>query len=388
MGGYLMRKKTIILLSLVILFSLSGYAGSKGSEGAGIKIKGKEVLFARDIGRGGSIYLKRWCGNSGLVYRIYDTDDAEMLNFQTGKRTPIKVGPHDVLLNCSADGKKLFYLPAEERPSSSEFDPGGYGWYRDTVDMYMYDTVTGEKTLVASITEPVSYDAISPDGTKILLGERHGLASKTGAPGLEGVWFTEKWDLSRATWFPDSSGVLGYGGEHAGIICIEIFGEEGWARCFDIVDMEGSSDEPRADRENRVYFLYVEFDIMTELETNFLHRCDLRDRELSCERIIKDHNVMPTYGFLPDGDIVFQSYDDDPECIRRITPGQETARCEIYPQSGGSVYEHIGLTGVSPDGRWLVFNRYNTREWIEREDDGASLWQGQNDLFVIDLMEE
>lgn len=367
------------------LLALNGCASSLVSANTLTKIEGKkEILVARDIGRGGEIYLIRWCGNNGLAYRIVDTDDAEMLDFQTGKRTPIDIGPHDILLNCTPDGKKLFYLPSETDPD------GGYGWYGETVEMYRYDMETSEKTFVASVKEPISYDAVSPDGTKILLGERHRLASKIGAPEMEGVWFTEKWDPSEATWFPDSSGVLAYGGEHAGIICIEIFGKDGWAKCFNIVDMEGSSDAPRADRKNRVYFLYVEFDIMTELERMFLHRCDLRNRELLCERIIKNHNVMPTYGFLPDGDIVFQDYDDAlTNCILRITPGQKTARCEIYPQYGDSVYDRVSLRGVSPNGRWLVFDRYTTKGWKKRTDGmGSDLWQGQMDMFVIDLLNE
>ncbi|MFQ5441941.1 MAG: hypothetical protein ACE5EB_04365 [Thermodesulfobacteriota bacterium] len=378
------------LLFLVIII-LSGCAGlNPAHERTHIKIKGKkEILVAKDIGKGGEIYPPRWCGNNGMAYRIVANDEVEMLDFQTGKRTPINIGPRDILLNCSPDGRKLFYLPVQERLPAGESDPGGYGWFGATVDMYMYDTVTGEKSLVASIKDPVQYDAISPDGTKILLGARHRLVIKKGAPDLKSVWFTKEWKPVGMRWFPDSSGVLGYGGESTGTICIEIFGEDGRARCFEIKDGNYGTDAPRADMKKRVYFLSVDFDSMTELRKRYLHRCEIKEMELSCERIIKDYNVMPAYGVLSDGDIIFQAYDDDANCIRRITPGRDTARCEITPRYGESVYRSIGLQGLSPDGRWLVFERDNWTGWKKRADGmGSDLWQGQMDLFVIDFMEE
>lgn len=368
-----------------LLAVLNGCAGLKQTQDTPYKIQNKkEILVARDIGRGGAIYLIRWCGKSGLVYRIVETREVELLDFRTGKRTPVDIDMQETHLNCTPDGKKLFYLPDEKRTS----DDGSVEWYRGSGDMYMYDTVTGEKTFVARTRGSGSYDAVSPDGTKILLGARHELASYSGAPGMEGVWFTEEWKPTEAAWFPDSSGVLAYGTHRGDQICIEIFGEDGWAKCFNMVDIDSSTHEPRADSKNRVYFLDVEFDFMTEWETNYLHRCDLRDGELSCERIIKDHDVFPTYGFLPDGDIVFGEYKKG-DCIRRITPGQETSRCEIYPRYGESVYRNVSLRGISPGGQWLVFSRSNSKGWKKRADGmGSDLWQGQIDMFVIDLMEE
>jgi len=392
-GSYKNRISTITLpLCTALLFIfLTGCASLKTAPPKTfIEIKGKkEVLVAKDIGRGGEIYRQRWCGNNGMVYRLVDTEDAEVLNFETGKRTPVNIRQNDIFLNCSADGRKVFYLPAEQMPSTGERDPGGYGWFRETVDMYMYDIVTGEKKLVAKIKDPIPYDAISPDGKKILMGARHRLVYRTGAPELKSVWFTENRKPVGTTWFPDSSGVLGYGGGSSGIICIEIFGEDGWAKCFEMKDGNYGTDAPRADMKKRVYFLSVDFDIMTELTENYLHRCEIKKRDLSCKRISKDYNVMPTYGVLPDGDIIFQAYDDDDECLRRITPGQDVARCEITPSYGESVYKSIFLLGLSPDGRWLVFTRSNWTGWKARANGmGTDLWQGQMDMFVIDLKEE
>ncbi len=158
-----------------------------------------------------------------------------------------------------------------------------------------------------------------------------------------------------------------------------------WSKFFCTLNLYTPS--PRADMKKRVYFLVSDMDLMTESVTNYLHRCEIKEKELSCERIIKNYNVMPTYGVLSGGDIIFQAYDD--ECLRRITPGQDVARCEITPRYGDSVYRSIGLQGLSPDGRWLVFTRSNWTGWKARADGmGSDLWQGQMDMFVIDLKKE
>jgi hypothetical protein len=52
----------------------------------------------------------------------------------------------------------------------------------------------------------------------------------------------------------------------------------------------------------------------------------------------------------------------------------------IYQQYGDVVYDTVYLTGVSPDGGWLVFERSNR---LTKKPDGTFRWQV--DLFVIDL---
>lgn len=382
---------TLLLCTALLFIFLTGCAGlNPAHERTHIKIKGKqEILVAKNIGRGGEIYRQRWCGNSGMVYRLVDTEDVEVLDFETGKRTPVNIGHNDILLNCSADGRKVFYLPAEKNQWIDERDPVSNRWYTETGAIYMYDIGTDKKNLIANIKDPKQYDAISPDGKKIFLGARHSLVGNKGASELKILWFTEEWNLFRVTWFSDSSGVLGFGVGASEGICVERFGKDGWAKCFEIKDGNYGTVAPRVDMENRVYFLVSDMDVMTESVTNYLHRCEIKERELSCERIIKDYNVMPTYGVLSDGDIIFQDYDGYGDCILRITPGRDVARCEITPRYGESVYGKVSLQGLSPDGRWLVFDRYTTREWRERADGmGSDLWQGQMDMFVIDLMEE
>jgi hypothetical protein len=377
-----MNKSGFLLLFLVILFSLSGLeVESPAAEGTAVKIKGKkEILVARDVGRGGGIYSLRWCGKRGLIYRLDNTSEVESIDFLSKERTKIVLNRYDTLLNCTPDGKRVLYLDEDSVRSDEEIEgpktelvPGVFGWLGHTVDMYMYDIVTDKRALVASIRSETPYDALSPDGSKVLLGERHRLAVKAAAAQWEGIWFTKGWKPYEAAWFPDSSGVLTYGEKYSNIICVEFFGKDGWARCFDLaLDTEAF----KGDRGKRFYFLGKS----PQSGKNNLHRCDIRDGEIFCERILEGYNVKPSFGFLPGGDIVFQDYDEYDECIRRVGQGRDNARCIIYPRYGDSVYDKVSLLGVSPDGRWLVFDRYNRIT----EPDGES-FRWRVDLFVIDL---
>ena len=165
-------------------------------------------------------------------------------------------------------------------------------------------------------------------------------------------------------------------------ICVEKFGEDGWAECFNEYDR---CDEFKVGRDNRIY--YLERDApLDELYHIRLHQCDINDRKLECKRILKGFDdVLPSYGFLPDGDIVF--YDRyQGECIRRATPGQGNARCVITPEFGGVVYDSVSLRGISPDGRWLAFTRSNReRRKIKAGHYGQDDYLWRPDLFVIEL---
>ena len=376
-----MKKKSLLLFFVIAFSSLCGCAGL-GQGQAGTVAFGKETLIARDLGGGDEVYYTRWCGNTGLVYRRVNAG-IEYVDIRSKERIKINLEGTNTFLNCTSDGEKLLYYDRQSRRVDEEIEnpvelaPGVFGWLEDTNDIYIYEVRTGKKTLVATTRNSAEYDALSPDGTKILLGKKHRLASKKGVPEWEGVWFTKEWTSAGAKWFSDSSGVLTYGQLYDDIICVEKFGKDGWAECF---KLDSSSDAVKVGRDNRIYYLAMDAPIY-ELYHLHLQRCDVREEGLHCERILKGFDdVMPSYDFLPDGDIIFVDYERD-ECIRRATPGQDNARCVITPEFGGAVYDNISLTAVSPDGRWLAFERYN-RGKRKTNDDG---YHWILDLFVIEL---
>ena len=377
-----MNRKYLLLFFVIVFSSLCGCAGLKQVQ-AGTSTPGTETLVARDLGGGDEVYYTRWCGNTGLIYRRVNAG-IEFVDIRTRERIKINLGDsNDTFLNCTSDGEKLLYYDRKSRRVDEEIEdpvelaPGVFGWLEDTEDIYIYEVRTGKKTLVATTRNSAEYDALSPDESKILLGKKHRLASKKGVPEWEGVWFTRNWYPTGAKWFFDSSGVISYGQLYNNIICVEKFGEDGWAECF---KMNSESEAIKVGRDNRIYYLAMDAPIY-ELYHLHLYQCDTEYKNLKCRRILKGFDdVLSSYDFLPNGDIIFYDRERD-ECIRRATPGQGNARCVITPEFGGAVYDNISLTAVSPDGRWLAFERYN-RGKRKTNDDG---YHWILDLFVIEL---
>ena len=382
-----MNRKYLLLFFVIVFSSLCGFAGLKQVQ-AGTSTPGTETLVARDLGVGDNVYYTRWCGNTGLVYRRVNAG-IEFVDIRSRERIKINLGDsNDTFLNCTSDGEKLLYYDYqslrldEDIEDPDEFGPGNFGRHQYTEDIYAYEIRTGKKTLVATTRNSGNYDALSPDGSKILLGRKHGLSSKKSAPEWEGVWFTKNWDPIQAKWFFDSSGVVTHINTMDHSICVEKFGEDGWAECFNEYNR---CDEFKVGRDNRIYYLDRDAPL-DELYHIRLHQCDIKDRKLKCKRILKGFDdVLSSYGFLPDGDIVF--YDRyQGECIRRATPGQGNARCVITPEFGGVVYDSVSLKGISPDGRWLAFTRSNReRRKIKAGHYGQDDYLWRPDLFVIEL---
>lgn len=345
------------LLCIFFLLALDGHGAEKGdSKSSSARIDaGKEILVARDIGNGDVIFDWRWCGNNGLLYRG-DNVGVEVLDIPGRKRTRMPLNREDTLLNCTPDGKRVLYMDAKSHYADDNKT-------KDLVEMYAYDIASGEKALVARVRSWATYDAISPDGKKVLLGQRNRLAEQV-AMEWEGIWYTEKWHPIKGEWFPDSTGVVAFGDGYSNSMCVEVFGKDGWAGCFDLM---GNATVFRPDRGEDIYVLEENW---IDAGYRHLHRCGIRDRELYCERVLKEYDdITPFFGILADGGIVFQDNNDN-DCIRRSSPGAEDARCMAYPRYGDVEYEGLGLIGVSPDGRWVVFYRYGDKE--------------RRDLFVID----
>ena len=384
-----MKRKVGFSLALALIFLLANCAAvPRAEEGAAAGIKGKkEILVARDIDRGGEgFYSLKFCGSSRLLFRSRNSG-VGLIDLRTKDRIKLDLTLSDALLNCTPDGRWLLYIDAKsertdeeiEEENKIEFFPGVYGWLESTYDMYAYDTITDKKTLIASIRTRTEYDVLSPDGTKVLLGERHALADgkwEEGMPQWEEVWFTKRWKSYDATWFRDSTGVITYGEEYSNILCIEFFGPDGWSGCF---EQEDSTDMLKTDGEGRLYYL----EGGPHAPRLYLNQCEVKDRELKCKRILEDYYVNHFFNFLSNGDIIFQEHGLPDNCIRRATPGGKEAPCVLTTQYGDVKYDGVGLDGVSPDGRWLVFKRYNST----RVPGGASVdWQF--DLFVIDLKDD
>ena len=228
----------IILPSL--FYGCAGTGSKVGSSGI-MLIKGTERLVAKGYSRSGdNFFILKWCGNDGLLFRS-EIFQVGIIDIKTGKRRPLELTLSDDLLNCTPDGKKLFYMDYSSKRDGDktkktdiELAPGVFLWRGGSVkDMYLYDIETHKKTLVASVHNFTGGEPLSPDGKKILLGNRHRLTiKKDGFEEWETVWFAREMNQSRAIWFPDSSGVVSGGTIYADTLCVEFFGKDGWDRCF------------------------------------------------------------------------------------------------------------------------------------------------------------
>ena len=376
------RAVGVFILGVAFLFfALNGYAGEKQAKDRVIKTGfGKERLVIRDIGRGADISLPRWCGNNALLFRG-DNIGIEMIDFAKNKRVQISAGRGDMPLNCSSDGKWALYLDTKTfRTDSGDVSledehVKGHELPGYTLYIYGHETATGKKERVAAVSTEGSYDALSHDGSRILLGPGHDYAMGSQVPEWQGVWFTNDWEPYGAKWFQDSSGVV-FSRHNPNRICVEFFGKDGWARCFELgPEYKTNVVLQTVDGENRIYFTAGEVNDPAIDGRYFLYRCDIKGRELVCKKIL-ERDRLHRLSFLPDGDMVFEGDD----CILRLSPGQTHAECVVDKRYSYGRYQNIALYGVSPDGRWLVFDRSKV---IETQNGEFSHWQ--SDLFVIEL---
>lgn len=369
------------IISVVFFYGCAG-TGIKLDE-TEIKIKGrKEILVASKYDRGGdSFFTLKWCGNTGLIFRS-EKLGVGLIDMKTGEKTVLNLTLSDTLMNCTSDGKGLFYMDDvskrdDEEPAKKtdiELAPGIHLWSSvSIIDMYLYDIETHKKILVASMRDVTGNDVLSPDEKKILLGIRHKLASRKGVlDEWETVWFARDKDQGNAIWFPDSSGVVSYGTGYANIMCVEFFGKDGWDRCF---KQEGNMLELKMDKEGGIY--YQEGHPL-DLEL-FLRQCVIKDRNVICKRMLEQYNVFRNFDFLPGGDILFEDYEND-VCVHRSTPDGKVTECVIGVRFNDHIYDSVSVIGVSPDGRRLAFRRSNKTMKPGRK---KPYWEG--DLFVIEL---
>ncbi len=379
------RYKTIseiIFLSLLVFFSvvLNSYAlENQGPENADTKSK-KNRLIARDIGFGVSIY--RWCGNDRLL--IYGEKGSRLLDLK-GTWTIVSTNKADYPLNCTRDGKWVIYVARgsahidKGAKVPENFDVETSGWDGDVLDLYRYEVATSKRQKFAVVqnrgNSQIYSDAVSPDGSKVFLGNKHNTPVEMPKPEWKVYWFMNQWNQYIPRWLADSSGIVTevVKEDYDSDIGVEIFGEKGWTKIFKWdSSREGKIHNLTVDEKSKIYFLTTkEYTPEKPVrKKRYFHRCELKDKKLDCEMIFEadNRNNIISYFVLSEGDIVFQEELDN--CIRRFSPYQTEAGCIV---SGPDLTRFYG---VSPDGKRLAFERHT---WE------ADKKYNRYDLYIMEL---
>ncbi|MBI5559685.1 MAG: hypothetical protein HY883_00210, partial [Deltaproteobacteria bacterium] len=225
---------------VVFSFSLYGcVAGKPASLKSEVNIEGeKEILVAKDIGGGLPFGVIEWCGNDALLINS-DKFGMEWVDLK-GNRVTVSTKNTDHLIGCTPDGKWVLYADwnsAREYKDKQGRTPEnivdeGPGWHGSVNDLYRYEIATGTRQKFAVVRDD-SGSLVSPDGLKVLLGNRHDWDIEMPEPRWEKVWFTNEW-LADERWFADSSGIVAEIWGNGSSLGVEIFGEEGWAKEFSL----------------------------------------------------------------------------------------------------------------------------------------------------------
>lgn len=368
MINVLKSKKRIaaaFLLSLILLFiSIESYAADQN----------KEIFIGQFKGDVSVV----WCGNDALVVseREHGIDWIDILSRKTIKIS-LRTFPnnYDYPLNCTPDGKWVVYTDGESGRIDKGYRPpkdsGDVDWDGGVIDLYRYEVSTAKKQKFAVMRYLGPFNAVSPDGTKIFLGAKHNSAMPMPDPKWDAVWLKKyDWGQMHAKWFLDSSGVVIYD-NNPNRVGIEFFGKNGWAKMFELTQFRGNIAVVGVDRENRFYL--SDDDIWKGQKS--LYMCAIKNKNLSCKKVIERDRGSISYKVMPSGNIVFVEAGDT--CIRRLKVGQAEAKCIV--EKGGD-HEFIGIEGISPDGKLLAF----VKRKVGRAPKGGS-FVSQSDLFVINL---
>ncbi|MEK6531585.1 MAG: hypothetical protein AABZ23_03720 [Deltaproteobacteria bacterium] len=379
-----------------VAFSFSIYgcaAGKPASVTTPIKIKGeKEILVARDIGGGLPFSLIRWCGNNALL--IYGGEFGTQWVDIKGNKATISTNSADYPVDCTPDGKWVLYA---DRNSAREYRDKegrtpenivdeGPGWHGSVMDLYRYEIKTGTRQKFAVVRDDSSA-LISPDGSKVLFGNRHDWDIEMPEPRWEPMWLTNEWTYFNARWLSDSSGVVTLVWNANASLGVEIFGKNGWAKEFSL-DMIRS--DPRAnvsleaaDKNNVLHFTTVEDYPASNLSRRIYNffSCKIKQKDLICglrEGIEEEEgdNIL-SITLLPNEDVIFKKEEDN--CVRRVKRRKTVAECIADTRYGDVVYLDIDLIEISPDGRWMAFRRGKLPP------QGNRFYAYQYDLFVIEV---
>jgi len=403
-GSYNNRIFIVVVLS-GMLFSFAALNGcarlNQGSEeGTGAKNKmGKEMLVAKDIGGGLPFGVIEWCGNASL---LIDSDKfgKEWVDFN-GNKVTVSTKETDHLIGCTPDGKWVLYADwqnAREYKDKQGRTPEnivdeGPGWHGSVSDLYRYEIATGIRQKFAVVRDD-SAGLVSPDGLKVLLGNRHDWDIEMPEPRWEKVWLTNEWLYGNTFWFADSSGIVTMIWGNGYSLGVEVFGENGFAKEFSLEEIGKGRNVvlEGVDKEERFYLTTAEETrtdkVWARTRYNFF-RCAIKDKELVCEKINEFDNRkydISSSELLANGDFIFSGGEDN-SCIRRIRPGQTNAECIADTQYGDNAYEVIHsftfYPSVSPDGKRMAFERGKMPS-----KPGGRFYYYQLDLFVKELSED
>src|SRR3990170_1785017 len=296
------------------------------------KIEGKkEILVARALGSGGPFSIIGWCGNTAF---LIDSDEfgKEWIDLN-GNRVTVSKESDDYPIGCTPDGKWVIY---EDRDSARAYKDKrgripenivdeGPGWHGFVMDLYRYEVATGRRQKFAVVRDD-SASLVSPDGSKVLLGDRHDSAIKMPEPRWEAVWITNEWLFGDTHWFADSSGIVTMIWNNGYSLGVEFFDEGGWSKEFSL-DMLRSSPGANVslaavDKDNVLYFVTTEdypVGDATRKAYNFF-RCEIKYKDLVCTlgdgvKEDEDENIL-SLKLLPSGDVVFDREEDN--CIRLV----------------------------------------------------------------------
>lgn len=390
---------TLLLFGLFFVFAVhSGYA-TEAQVPANTPVRddgNKEILIATDIGGGlpfsHTFFLAKWCGNNSFL--IHGTETGIQLMYFKGNTVTVSKNGTDDPIGCTPDGKWVFYKDSKSaREYRDKFGrvpedivDEGPGWHGFVMDLYRYEVTTGKRQRFAVVRDDSSA-LVSPDGSKVFLGNRHDSTIEMPEPKWEAVWFTNDWTYLETFWLPDSSGIVtlvwGYGAS----LGVEFFGRDGWVKEFSLDKISPakmfSGSLNALDDKGRLYFTSILHEASWQGRSTYGYfRCEIQKKELICGAIGEldgnEHRIA-SHKLLPNGNVVFKKEDD---CIRLMKAGQNGSKCIADTRYNNEVYIGIDLMEVSPDGKWMAFRR------SKLPPPGKRFYAYQYDLFVKELSDD
>lgn len=362
------KKITFTLLIFCLFFVFAAHNGytaeSQTPSNKHVKIKGaQEILVARDIGGGLPFSLIEWCGNSSLL--IYGDEFGTALLDFNGNKTTVSSKSTDEPIGSTPDGKWVIY---SDRNSSREYRDNfgrvpenivdeGPGWHGFIMDLYRYEVATDRRQRFAVVRDDSSA-LVSPDGSKVFLGNKHDSTIDIPEPKWETVWSTNDWTYLKTFWLPDSSGIVALVWVEDASLSVEFFGKDRWAKEFSL-DMLRSPQGANVslatlDKNKVLHFTTVE-DYPTDgasRKTYNFFRCKIKRKDLICDftggfKEDADEHIF-SLKLLPNEDIIFKR--DEDNCIRRVKHRGLAATCIADTRYNNEVYIGIDLMEISPDG--------------------------------------
>ncbi len=383
-------------MALCLLIVVSAYAAEKPELNSNKERAGNEVLVASFIDNEEIGDTPSWCGNDGFMFR------GDLISLKGNKGHVIR--KNEKFYGCTPDGKWVLY---EDESGKREYKdiwgtvPGKiiddpYTWSTSVVDLYRYEVDTGARQKFAVVPE-LSRAEASPDSSKVFFTSSPEIIMDMPKPEWKVVWpvnekVSKTWHI--IYWLKDSSGVVSEihkGGRVLGF-SVEFFGEEGRTKAYSLEQLglppglDGYFRLLGVDKNNRIYFLINKMNYDTDIDRNYVFRCNIKGQAISCEAqgAFDANRYISSPIVLPCGEIIFSKYIEPNDCIWRLRfgVGENKARCIVNKRYGSDSYDNIRLKNISPDGKRIVFFRTKELKKTKGKDVKYKV-----DIFVKDLSE-